>query len=187
MTVHLGPFGWAERAEQIYAEPVTGLRAIAGVKFRHSSCPGNRCLPERPGAHGHPALRTRLGNARQVTGRGTSGMIPEQPALPCLLTRLARAERFSGSRHRSPLAPFRPPGGEGYWLRVSGPDRHGDLKDTAQSRPPEKIRRKNRNTFRMSRKIDAASKGAELMSWDRRSRWKSNMVKAAKIARPSSE
>jgi hypothetical protein len=40
----------------------------------------------------------------------------------------------------------------------------------------EKICRKNRKTFRMSRKIDAASKGAELMSRERRIRWKSNIV-----------
>jgi hypothetical protein len=40
----------------------------------------------------------------------------------------------------------------------------------------EKICRKNRKTFRMSRKIDAASRGADLMSRDRRIRWKSNMV-----------
>ena len=40
----------------------------------------------------------------------------------------------------------------------------------------EKICRKNRKTFRMSRKIDAASRGAELTSRDSRIRWKSNMV-----------
>jgi hypothetical protein len=39
----------------------------------------------------------------------------------------------------------------------------------AQS-PREKIRRKNRNTFSASRKIDAASSGAEAMSFERRSR-----------------
>ena len=58
----------------------------------------------------------------------------------------------------------------------------------AQSLPePEKIRRKNRKTFRTSRKMDAARKGAEAMSLERRSRWKSNMVKPAKITRPSTE
>jgi hypothetical protein len=51
----------------------------------------------------------------------------------------------------------------------------------------EKICRKNRKTFRMSRKIDAASKGAELMSRESRIRWKSNMVKPAKMTRPSTE
>ena len=53
--------------------------------------------------------------------------------------------------------------------------------------PPEKICTKNRKTFRTSRKIEAARKGAELMSPERRSRWKSNMVKPAKITRPSTE
>ena len=57
----------------------------------------------------------------------------------------------------------------------------------AESRPPEKICRKNRNTFRMSRKIDAARNGAELMSVEVRIRWKSNMVKPAKMTSPSTE
>ena len=39
----------------------------------------------------------------------------------------------------------------------------------------------------MSRKIDAASNGAESTSVERRSRWKSIMVKPAKITRPSTE
>jgi len=56
-----------------------------------------------------------------------------------------------------------------------------------QSRPPPKIRRKNRNTFSASRKIDAAISGAEVMSFDRRSRWKSTIVKAAKITSPRIE
>jgi len=37
----------------------------------------------------------------------------------------------------------------------------------------EKMVRRSRKTFRMSRKIDAARNGAELMSAERRSRWKS--------------
>jgi hypothetical protein len=49
----------------------------------------------------------------------------------------------------------------------------------------EKIRRKNRNTFSASRKIDAAISGAEPGSFERRSRWKSNMIRPAKITRPS--
>ena len=53
--------------------------------------------------------------------------------------------------------------------------------------PEEKIRRKNRNTLSTSRKIEAAIKGAELMSFERRSRWKSTMVKPAKITRPITE
>jgi hypothetical protein len=53
--------------------------------------------------------------------------------------------------------------------------------------PPEKISRKNRNTFNTSRKIDAAKRGAELTSVECRSRWKSNMVKPAKITKPSTE
>jgi hypothetical protein len=59
---------------------------------------------------------------------------------------------------------------------VSGP--------LTQSRPPPKIRRKNRNTFSASRKMDAAISGAEVMSLDRRSRWKSPIVSAAKITSP---
>ncbi len=51
----------------------------------------------------------------------------------------------------------------------------------------EKIRKKNRNTFRMSRKIDAASRGADLMSFEVLNRWKSNIVKPAKITRPRTE
>jgi hypothetical protein len=51
----------------------------------------------------------------------------------------------------------------------------------------EKIRRKNRNTFRMSRKIDAASSGADLMSFEVRNRWKSTIVKTAKMTRPMTE
>ncbi len=50
-----------------------------------------------------------------------------------------------------------------------------------------KIRRKNRNTLRMSRKMEAASNGAEAMFRDVRSRWKSTIVKPAKITRPSTE
>ena len=56
-----------------------------------------------------------------------------------------------------------------------------------RSCPPEKISRKNRNTFSTSRKIDAARNGAELMSVLVRSRWKSNMVNPAKMTRPSTE
>jgi len=51
----------------------------------------------------------------------------------------------------------------------------------------EKIRRKNRNTFSTSRKIEAASSGAEVMSLERRSRWKSTIVKPAKMTRPRIE
>ena len=47
-----------------------------------------------------------------------------------------------------------------------------------------KIDSSSRKTFRMSRKIDAASSGAALMSWALRSRWKSYIVKPAKITRP---
>src|SRR5580658_8191522 len=50
-----------------------------------------------------------------------------------------------------------------------------------------KICRKNRNTFRMSRKIDAASNGAEATSVLVRARWKSNRMNPAKITRPSTE
>jgi hypothetical protein len=51
----------------------------------------------------------------------------------------------------------------------------------------EKIDKKNEKTFRMSRKIDAASRGAELISRERRIRWKSYMVRPAKISSPSTE
>ena len=50
-----------------------------------------------------------------------------------------------------------------------------------------KICRKNRNTFKMSRKIDAASSGADAASVLVRTRWKSNRVNPAKITRPSTE
>ena len=50
-----------------------------------------------------------------------------------------------------------------------------------------KICRKNRNTFRMSRKIDAASNGADRTSVLVRARWKSKRVNPAKITRPSAE
>jgi hypothetical protein len=52
---------------------------------------------------------------------------------------------------------------------------------------PLKISRKNRKTFRMSRKIDAARNGAVVTSELVRSRWKSNMVNPAKMTRPSTE
>ena len=54
----------------------------------------------------------------------------------------------------------------------------------SQSRPPEKIRRKNQNTLRMSRKIEAAISGAESSPRDRRSRWKSAAVSPAKMTSP---
>jgi glycine/D-amino acid oxidase-like deaminating enzyme len=50
-----------------------------------------------------------------------------------------------------------------------------------------KICRKNRNTFRMSRKIDAASNGADRTSVLVRARWKSKRVNPTKITRPSAE
>ena len=60
--------------------------------------------------------------------------------------------------------------------------------DAAHLSPwPEKISRKNRNTFSTSRKIEAASSGAVAMSVLVRSRWKSNMVNPAKMTRPSTE
>jgi len=63
-----------------------------------------------------------------------------------------------------------------------------DLLDAAhRCCSPEKISRKNRNTFSTSRKIDAASNGAAAMSVLVRSRWKSNMVNPAKMTRPSTE
>jgi hypothetical protein len=52
---------------------------------------------------------------------------------------------------------------------------------------PEKMDRKNRNTFSTSRKIDAARNGAAAASVLRRSRWKSNMVNPAKITKPRTE
>ena len=61
------------------------------------------------------------------------------------------------------------------------------LRSGQASREPEKIVRKNRKTFRMSRKIDAARIGAEARSALVRSRWKSNMVNPAKMSRPSTE
>jgi hypothetical protein len=48
---------------------------------------------------------------------------------------------------------------------------------------PETMDRKNRKTFEMSRKIDAARDGAEVMSWVCRSRWKSNMVMYVSVQR----
>jgi mannose-6-phosphate isomerase len=50
---------------------------------------------------------------------------------------------------------------------------------------PEKISRKNRKTLSTSRKIEAASNGAEAISVLVRRRWKSNMVNPAKMTRPS--
>jgi hypothetical protein len=47
--------------------------------------------------------------------------------------------------------------------------------------------RKNENTLSASRKIDAAMSGAESRSVDRRSRWKSTMVRPAKMTRPRIE
>ena len=47
-----------------------------------------------------------------------------------------------------------------------------------------KIESRSRKTFRMSRKIQAARSGAALMSLVLRSRWKSNIVKPAKITSP---
>ena len=52
---------------------------------------------------------------------------------------------------------------------------------------PEKISRKNRKTFSTSRKIEAASSGAAVMSVLVRRRWKSNMTNPAKMTRPSTE
>jgi hypothetical protein len=46
--------------------------------------------------------------------------------------------------------------------------------------------RKNKKTFRPSRKIDAAIIGADDSSWFIRSRRKSTTVSAAKIPRPAS-
>src|SRR5208282_4227545 len=51
----------------------------------------------------------------------------------------------------------------------------------------EKICRKNWNTFSASRKIDEAISGAESISFERRSRWKSDMVRPAKITSPRIE
>src|SRR5208337_2373361 len=51
----------------------------------------------------------------------------------------------------------------------------------------EKICRKNWNTFSASRKIDAAISGAESISFERRSRWKSDIVRPAKITSPRIE
>jgi hypothetical protein len=51
----------------------------------------------------------------------------------------------------------------------------------------EKSCRKNWNTFSASRKIDAAISGAESISFERRSRWKSDMVRPAKITSPRIE
>jgi len=38
-----------------------------------------------------------------------------------------------------------------------------------------------------SRKIDAAMRGADAMFFERRRRWKSNMISPAKITRPRTE
>src|SRR3984885_8724549 len=65
--------------------------------------------------------------------------------------------------------------------------RHGGTLGRHRLSPPEKISRKNRKTFRMSRKIEAAISGASVTSAFLRTRWKSNMVNRAKITRPSTE
>ncbi len=74
---------------------------------------------------------------------------------------------------------------------LGGPQRFvagQDVVDGGHHRsPPEKISRKNRNTFSTSRKIDAARNGAAVMSLLVRSRWKSNMVNPAKMTRPRIE
>ena len=63
-----------------------------------------------------------------------------------------------------------------------------DLVDGGHYRsPPEKISKKNKNTFSTSRKIEAASRGAVSVSVLVRSRWKSNMVNPAKMTRPRTE
>lgn len=53
------------------------------------------------------------------------------------------------------------------------------------SRLPPKMERKNWKTLRMSRKIDAARSGALAMSFVVLSRWKSTIVKPAKITSPA--
>ena len=65
--------------------------------------------------------------------------------------------------------------------------RRADLSMAGHLSSWPKICRKNRNTFRMSRKIDAASSGAEAASVLARARWKSNSVNPAKIIRPRTE
>ena len=57
----------------------------------------------------------------------------------------------------------------------------------AYSSLPPKPDSSRRNTLRMSRKIDAASSGAVLMSLLRRRRWKSNAINPAKMMRPTTE
>ena len=51
--------------------------------------------------------------------------------------------------------------------------------------PRLKSDRKRRNTLRTSRKIEAARSGAVRMSSVRRSRWKSYIVRPAKMPRPA--
>ena len=64
----------------------------------------------------------------------------------------------------------------------------GNAGRRSQSRPlPPNSCRKNENTLSASRKIDAAISGAESISVDRRSRWKSTMVRPAKTTSPRIE
>ena len=69
---------------------------------------------------------------------------------------------------------------------MTGASTHGlTARDVIYLSPPAKICRKNRNTLSTSRKIEAASSGAARMSFVFLNRWKSYIVKPAKITRPT--
>jgi hypothetical protein len=123
---------------------------------------GDLTMSTRPGTSPNQARNSRFASGNVRTRAAPQISAPNRADLSHL-TGLA-----SALRHRTFLLSPRP-----------GPQ--------AQSRPPEKIRRKNRNTFSASRKMLAAISGAESRSVERRRRWKSNIVRPAKMTRPITE
>ena len=86
--------------------------------------------------------------AAQVPGQGLRVVLPDRLVPACL--------------REDDVASAQTPAPDGRPYAACGAARHRSS--------PEKICRKNRNTFSMSRKIDAASNGAVLMSCERRIR-----------------
>ena len=127
--------------------------------------------------------------AGKTTAAGTGSSSPRtRRSSASAQESMARSRSISASVRTAPSGRRLTRMSRALTTRIVDPGRRHRLAPAAQSLfEPEKICRKNRKTFRTSRKIDAARKGAEAMSLERRSRWKSNMVKPAKITRPITE
>lgn len=169
---------------------VTRSRPRGVTRSRSHEVAGSRgCGVTRSAPRSAPAARVRAHATAACALINARAGMPAHAPLRCALAPACAGSPCAPAPARagSPCAPARPGRHRSAWASVppAGRPRGRCRRGQRLSRPPEKICRKNRKTFRMSRKMEAASNGADSTSDDRRSLWKSMTIGPTKIASPA--